>query len=504
MSYSHLHHSAQPPGDVQPLCDWSAEDIRRIGYRVVDVIATYLTELPSRPVFAPVPGNVIDSFMTTAAPQEGLPADVVVDEVAHRVMQWPFGNGHPRFYAWVNSTPAVMGIFAEALAAAMNPSCAGGNHAAVYVERQVIAWYREMLGLPDSWTGLLVSGGSMAALTALAAARHARCGFDVRRDGLQNDHRPLVVYRSPEGHTCHQKAIELLGIGSGHMRVIPCDAGRRLSAGAFEQAVREDIGRELLPLALVASCGTVNTGAVDPLDELADVCSRYGIWLHVDAAYGGPAVLSRRYGQLAPMLARADSIAIDPHKWLFVPVEAGAVLVRNGQSLRDAFSLVPPYIQPKSRFDSDQAPVIDPVYGPTWFSEYGFQQTRGFRALKCWMVMKQVGLQAYREAVERSIALANRFADCLKETDDFELFEPRGMSIVCFRYRPAGVAATDIDLVNKRLLEALQLGGRYFLSGTSLDDRFYLRICVVNGRASEQDIDGLLPALREVLHSPSF
>ena len=478
MSYSHF--------------DWPEEEIKRVGYRVVDELARYLTHLPDRPVFEPVPGDAVLQMIDTPAPENGHTPDAILDDVIATAMRWPFGQGHPRFYAWVNSTPAVMGIFADAIAAALNPSCAGGNHAAIYIERQVLAWYREMLGLPPSWGGLLVSGGSMAALTALAAARHARAGFDVRRHGLQHPSRTVVVYRSAEAHTCHQKAIELLGIGSAHMRVIPCGPDRRMSVPAFEQAVREDLDRGCTPAAVVTSFGTVNTGAIDSIPDVAAVCRRYGIWLHVDAAYGGPAVLADRYAAHRTSLALADSVALDPHKWLFVPIEAGAVFVRHPQALREAFSLVPPYIQASAPADPK---TMDPVFGLPWFSEYGFQQTRGFRALKCWMVMKQFGLRGYGAAVERCIALADRLAARIAEAGEFELLEPRGMSIACFRYAPAGATASEVDALNRRLLTALQLGGRYFLSGTTLDGRFYLRACIVNGRATEEDIDGLLPAI---------
>jgi aromatic-L-amino-acid/L-tryptophan decarboxylase len=478
--------------DLHP-CEWPAEEIKRVGYRVVDEIARYLTELPDRLVFEPVPPERMGAF-SAPAPQEGIGADAIVDDVVASVMRWPFGQGHPRFYAWVNSTPAIMGIFADALAAAVNPSCAGGNHAAVYVERQVIAWYREMLGLPETWGGLLVSGGSMAALTALAAARHACAEGDIRGEGLQHAARTHVVYRSAEAHTCYQKAVELLGIGHRQLRAIPCDGDRRMSVSALEQALRADLDRGCAPVAVVASAGTVNTGAVDPLREIAAVCRRYGVWLHVDAAYGGPAALSSRYADLRETLALADSVALDPHKWLFVPIEAGAVLVRSPQVLRDAFSLVPPYLQ-ASASASD---VVDPVFGPPWFSEYGFQQTRGFRALKCWMVMKQFGMHGYAGAVNRCLELADRLAAQLDAAPDFERFEPRGMSIVCFRYRSAQ-SEEELDAVNRAALKALQLGGRYFLAGTVLDGRFYLRACVVNGRATEADVDGLVGEARKAV-----
>jgi glutamate/tyrosine decarboxylase-like PLP-dependent enzyme len=217
------------------------------------------------------------------------------------------------------------------------------------------------------------------------------------------------------------------------------------------------------------------------------------VWLHVDAAYGGPAALTARHADLRQALPLADSVTIDPHKWLFVPIEAGAVLVRQPQALRDAFSLVPPYIKATASTEG-----IDPVFGLPWLSEYGFQQTRGFRALKCWMSMKQFGVRGYTDAVEHTLALADRLATQIAAAPDFELFEPRGMSVVCFRYvRGPGTAAEEVDEMNRALLQSLQLGGRYFLAGTALEGRFYLRACIVNGRATTADIDGLIPALRQ-------
>jgi aromatic-L-amino-acid/L-tryptophan decarboxylase len=481
MSYSHP-------------CDWDAAEIRRVGYRVVDEIARYLSELPGKPVFEPVPPERAAEFASTPAPRDPLSADAIVDEVVASVMRWPFGQGHPRFFAWVNSTPAIVGIYADALAAAMNSSCAGGNHAAMHVEQQVLGWYREMLGLPPTWGGLLVSGGSMAALTALAAARHARAPGDVRRDGVQGRVSPLVVYRSAESHTCHQKALELLGMGSRNVRVIPCDRNRRMSVTAFEQAVRGDVERGCVPVAVIVSAGTVNTGAVDPLAEVAAVCRRHGVWLHVDAAYGGPAALTAKYRALRDLLPLADSVALDPHKWLYVPIESGAVLVRNPRALRDAFSLVPAYLRSQAAADGD----IDPVFGPPWMSEYGFQQTRGFRALKCWMVFKAFGLDGYAAEIARCLALAERLTAELDAAPDFERVRPQEMSVVCFRYT-GSPAAADLDALNRSLLRALQLGGRYFLAGTELDGRFYLRACIVNGRATERDIVDLVPVIREAV-----
>jgi aromatic-L-amino-acid decarboxylase len=462
--------------------EWSADEIRRIGNRVVELIAKHLTGIPERPVFAPFPPELARRHLESAVPEAPHEADEILDAFEREIEPYPFGNGHPRFYGWVNSPPEVLAIFAEALAAAMNPSCAGGNHAAVYVEREVINWFRQLLGFPPSAMGLLVSGGSMAALTALMAARHARCGFDVRSKGVRGAAAPLVFYRSAEAHGCHQKAIEAMGIGSENLRMVPRDRSLRLAPAALEKAVQEDRERGSIPIAAIATAGTVNTGAIDPLDEIADVCRRQNIWLHVDAAYGGPAILAAEYQTELAAISRADSVALDPHKWMYVPVEAGLVLVRNAADLRAAFSLVPPYLQTDGSAEG--------VAGLPWFSEYGFQQTRGFRALKVWMAIQHHGLSGYGAAIARDIRLARRLAAALRDHGGFEVFEPQSLSIVCFRYVPE-CPSQGINELNKALLERLQLGGKAFLSSTVIDDVFWLRACIVNPRAQEDDIDSL-------------
>jgi aromatic-L-amino-acid/L-tryptophan decarboxylase len=466
--------------------EWSAEEIKRIGYKVVDLVAEHLTTLPNRPVFRPVPKDLANEFLTFPAPTSGQEPEAILAQFAEQIEQYPFGNGHPRFYGWVNSPPTVMGIFADALAAAMNPSCAGGNHAAIYVERQVVQWFKQLVGFPAESMGLLLSGGSMAALTAVAVARHVKSGFDVRAEGLQGSHPRLIVYKSGEGHGCYQKAVELMGLGNANLRVVAQDSAQRMSVAALDAAIRQDLAQGHRPIAVVASAGTVNTGAIDPLAEIADVCNEHGVWLHVDGAYGGPAILSEKYRGPLSALARADSIALDPHKWLYVPVEAGLVLVRDREAMRNAFSLVPPYLR------TDGSPTG--VGGLPWFSEYGFQQTRGFRALKVWMALKHHGLEGYRRAIEKDLALAEYLADCVSRTPELELAEPQSLSIVCFRYVPEALRGNQaaLNALNKQLVEEIQLGGQAFLSSTVMNEQFWLRACIVNFRAQREDIDALL------------
>jgi glutamate/tyrosine decarboxylase-like PLP-dependent enzyme len=384
-----------------------------------------------------------------------------------------------------------MGIFADALAAAMNPSCAGGNHAAIFVEQQVTGWFREMLGLPVDAKGLLVSGGSMATLTALAVARHVKSGVDVRVEGLRGAAQPFAFYLSPEAHGCARKAIELLGFGSAAIRTIPTGDDYRMDIHALDRALAEDRVRQVTPIAVVASAGATNTGAIDDLDAIGEICRRHAVWLHVDAAYGGPAILTDTYAKQLSGVGAADSVALDPHKWLFVPVEAGLVFVRDAAAMRSAFSLVPPYL----RTDGS----VTGVGGPPWLSEFGFQQTRGFRALKVWMTMKEFGLSGYKAAIEENLALAEYLADCVRGSKDLELTAPPSLSVVCFRM--SGRSLRDehaIAALNRHVLERLQLGGEAFLSSTELRGRFTLRACIVNYRSTRQDIDRMLEAVRAI------
>ena len=474
---------------------WSSADIRRVSSEVGEWIAQYLTALPSKPVFSPVPPGLASSMLNSPMPANGESAEEILRLFATEVGPYPFGNGHPRFYGWVNSPPSPIAVFAQALAAAMNPSVAGGNHAAVWIERQVLEWFKSIIGFPMGGMGLLVSGSSAAAITALTAARHHAAtsrGWDVRTTGMQLPAR-LLVYMTPEAHGCHQKAVELLGIGNAQIRTVPTDDALRMRPAALDAMLAEDVAMGALPVAVVASAGTVNTGAIDPLDEVADVCVRHNVWLHVDGAYGAPAVLTSEYrAELAP-IARADSVAIDAHKWMYVPVDAGVVLVRDARVMRDAFSLVPAYL----RVDDD----AKGVQGPPWFSEYGAEQTRPFRALKVWMAMRYHGVSGYRRMIEHDIALARKLEDMVQQSSDFELFEPTSLSIVCFRAAPTALRgnAKALDALNARLVSALQLGGIAFLSSTVLRGESWLRACIVNPLATAADIDALFAALRSYL-----
>ncbi|NUR74505.1 MAG: aminotransferase class V-fold PLP-dependent enzyme [Hamadaea sp.] len=455
--------------EIPPAWEWRPAEVRRIGHRVTELITEHLTTLPEQPAWQAYRGEV--------PPADAGPVDLdqVLDEIAEQVMPYPFGNGHPRYAAWVNSPPHVLGAYADALAATLNPSVAGGDHAAVHVEREVIRVFRELAGFPEAGTGLLVSGGSMATLTAFAVARHRaaeRHGLDVRRDGLAG--RRFVLYLGTEGHGTARKAAELLGFGSANVRLIPSDADHRMRPDLLREQVEADLATDVIPVAVMASTGTVNTGAIDPLAEIAEICAEHELWLHVDGSYGGPAVLLLdAYADTRTALSAVDSIALDPHKWLYTPVDAGLVLLRDRQLTRDAFSLVPPYLRTEDE---------------PWFSEFGFEQTRPFRALKVWAQLRHLGLDGYRQLIARDLAIADRLAAAVDADAALELLA-HGLSVVCFRCS----GATDEE--NRAILAELQRQGRAFLAGTTVDGRFAFRACVVNPRMSSADAEAILDAV---------
>jgi len=336
--------------------DLSPDEIRRLGYAATDAVADARAQLTSRPVFGKVGAGA--SRFDEPPPEEGQPIEKTLAFAREHILPFPMGNSHPRFYGFINATADPVGVAADYLAASMNPNCWGGDHAAIHVEHRVMRWLAEFLGYPETAEGILVSGGSMANFTALAAARRAMTPGNVREDGLAGEGRPrLTVYASDQVHHCVDKAVDLLGIGTRQLRKIETDERFRIRMDLLEKAVAADRRAGLTPAIVVGNAGTVNTGAIDPLEEIADFCRRESLWFHVDGAYGAMARLSPKLAPLFSGMESADSIAADPHKWLYVPYEAGATLVREPGRLSAAFRKFPEYLasDPESPFP-----------GPAW------------------------------------------------------------------------------------------------------------------------------------------
>ncbi len=468
---------------MSPGVDLSPEVFRAFALRAVDLVAEHLAAQRDGPVRRPVPEALRQALVNEPLPLRGRPPEELLERLREAVLAYPMGNSSPRFFGWVNSTAAPAAIVAELLAASLNPSVAGGDHAATYVEAAVLRWMKELLELPPSGGAILTSGGSVANLIGLAVMRHVATGGQVRAKGLAAE-APLLVYASGAEHSCVQKAIELLGIGSENLRRVGVDAERRMDVRALERAIAADRAAGGRPACIVASAGTIDVGAIDPLARLAEIARAERLWFHVDAAYGGPAILAPETRHLFDGLDGADSVAVDPHKWMYVPIECGFAYVRDAGAMRDAFSLVPPYLRDET---------ADP-----WFSEFGIQQTRGFRALKLWMAFQTIGLEGYRAAIARDVALAKKLVETIRAAADLELLAAGPLSIACFRYRPANLRGDEraLDQLNRALLPILQAEGEAFLTGTELDGRFALRACIVNFRTTEEDLDRLLEAVR--------
>jgi glutamate/tyrosine decarboxylase-like PLP-dependent enzyme len=464
--------------------DLSPDEIRRLGYAATDAVADARAQLTSRPVFGKVGAD--GALFDEPAPEEGQPIEKTLAFAREHILPFPMGNSHPRFYGFINATADPVGIAADYLAASMNPNCWGGDHAAIHVEHRVMRWLADFLGYPETAEGILVSGGSMANFTALAAARRAMTPGNVREDGLAGNGRPrLTVYASDQVHHCVDKAVDLLGIGTRQLRKIETDERFRIRMDLLEETVAADRRAGLTPAIVVGNAGTVNTGAIDPLEEIADFCRRESLWFHVDGAYGAMARLSRKLAPLFSGMERADSIAADPHKWLYVPYEAGATLVREPGRLSAAFRKFPEYLasDPESPFP-----------GPAWFAERGVELSRSFKALKVWMGLKTHGRSGYARAIENDVALAHFLAAEVDRRPDFERLSETVLSIANFRYRPKSrpLSDADLDRINRRIVNRLVGDGSFFLAPTILKGRTALRVCIVNFRTREEDLAALL------------
>jgi aromatic-L-amino-acid decarboxylase len=474
------------PEETLDPSDWTA--LRSLGHRMVDDMLDWLEHVRERPVWQPVP-ETVRAALRRPLPRAPEGAERAYQDFRTHVLPYPMGNVHPRFWAWVMGTGTPLGVLAEMLAATMNPNMGGGEHAPNHVEAQVLDWCKEMLGYPMSASGLLVSGGSMANLVALAVARHAGAGADVRRDGVRAAAGPLTVYGSREIHSSVQKAVELLGLGSASLRLAPVDGDYRADVAALARMLRQDRAAGAIPICIVGNLGTVNTGAIDDLDALADLAAAEQVWLHIDGAFGALAALVPDYAAATRAVARADSLAFDLHKWMYMPFEAGCVLVRDGEAHRRTFSIFPDYLARATR---------GVAAGELWFSEYGVQLSRGFRALKVWMSLKEHGIDRYARLVRQNIGQARYLAGLIQAAPDLELMAPVPLNIVCFRWLGAGLDGATLDAINQEVLLTLHESGVAVPSNALLNGRFAIRVAITNHRSRLDDFDLLVREVRRL------
>jgi aromatic-L-amino-acid decarboxylase len=476
--------------------DPSADEIRAAGAAAVEWVASYCEALRELPLYPATSGAQLHERFAEALPQEGRPFAELLAQFRDAIVAGSRHNGHPRFFGYVSAPGTAVAALADLLASTLNSNLTAWRSAPapVEIERRTVDWIREALGCPAGWGGLFTSGGSLANFTALAAARH-RHGATINETGMSAALRPLRVYISTEGHHSTDKAAALLGIGRENVVRIPVDRDLRMDVAELARRIAADraAGRE--PFCVVASAGTVVSGAIDPLAEIAEVARRAGLWLHIDGCYGGFARLAPSVRDRFAGIELADSIALDPHKWLYLPADCGCLLYREPDAVGAAFALGADYTR-IAQTDAREAFA---------FWDYGPELSRRFRALKVWMTLAHVGARAFGEAIEANLDCARHLAELVGASDDFEMLAPVELSIFCFRHlgpggRKAGsrsaAAERELDAWNERLLYALQHGASSYLSNATIGDRFALRGCVLNYRTTRDDMRILLDDLR--------
>lgn len=464
----------------------SSNEFRSAGHQLVDRIADFLDSLPTRPVTPGESPSAIREALDAgrSLPREGTDPAQLLDHAATLLFDHSLFNAHPRFWGYVTSSAAPIGMLGDLLASSVNPNCGAWllSPMASEIEAQTVRWIAEILGYPTDCGGLFVSGGNMANIVCFLAARAAKAGPDIRSKGAGATR--LRAYCSSETHTWIQKAADISGMGTDSIRWIPTDQEFRIDIEVLRARIREDVAAGDQPFIVIGNAGTVGTGAVDRLDALATLCREFDLWLHLDGAYGALGAVAPDAAALFAGLGEADSIAVDPHKWLYAPLEAGCVLVRDIAKLRDAFAYHPPYYH----FGVEAINYFD--LGP--------QNSRGFRALKVWLALQQVGRNGYAQMISDDIRLSRAMYDRVAQQRELEALT-QGLSITTFRYVPIDLDRTNskvaeyLNDLNRELLTRLQQGGEAYLSNAIVDGKYALRACIVNFRTTLADIEALLP-----------
>ena len=460
--------------------DWKQS--KALMHSMVDDAFDYLEHVRDRKIWQEIPNDVLNSFKTSV-PHQPSDAKTVYDEFTNTILPYNMGNIHPRFWAWYMGAGTISGIMGDFWAAVMNPNLGGGTHAAHKVEEQVINWVKEIMQFPKTASGLLVSGGSMANFTALAVARNVKAGFDIRTEGLQQVDKNMVVYGSTEVHSCNQKACELLGLGAKYLRKIPVNDDFTMNIEALKNQIQDDKAKGLNPICVIASSGTVNTGAIDDLNTIADLCEQENLWFHVDGAIGAIAMLSKQVKPLLQGIERADSVALDLHKWLHMPFEAGCVLIKDQNSHKNTFSLIPEYLAKNTRGLAS---------GDNWFSEYGLQLSRNFKALKVWMSIKEHGSERFGRMITRNVEQALYLGQLIAHNDALELMAPIGLDIVCFRYHPKHMDTDKLNALNKEIKLQIEEQSIALPGYTTLNGHYCIRVAISNHRVTHEDFDAFI------------
>jgi aromatic-L-amino-acid/L-tryptophan decarboxylase len=483
----------KPPARVPDL-DWAPDRARSFGTGVVELWTEWLEKLPSLPVASGAGHDEVRRAVTLDVPEEPMAEEDLLAHMRQIVLEDSMYPGHPGFMAYISGAGTVPGAAADLLAAGINQNVGGWrlSPAATEIELHLTRWFARQFGLPESSGGLFVSGGAVANFVALKTARDLIGGLGQRIEGIHGRPR-MTIYASEEVHSVAHRAADMLGMGTDAIRVVPVDSRWRMRIDALRDAISADVARGLRPVAVIGTAGTVATGSIDPLNEIADVCTEYDLWFHVDGAYGGPAILADDLQGLLAGVERADSIAFDPHKWLYTPHSGGCVLMKDFSNLEKAFTVEQSYTYEDKEATGHGIDLL--TFGP--------QFSRGFNAFKVWISLLAHGTRAYGRRISHDAALARYLAARVEERDDFELMAPAPLSICCFRFVPRGLSGGEGDdeylsRLNERIMTEVQLDGRTFYSNAVLNGLFVLRVCIVNFRTEAEHLERVLDVTAEI------
>jgi aromatic-L-amino-acid/L-tryptophan decarboxylase len=479
-----------------PDLDWDPIRARELGEGALDIWTELLERLRDLPVSRYEGVDRVRDAVALEVPEEPMPPDDLIEHLREVILERSMYTGHPRFMAYVTGSGTVPGAAADLLAAGLNANLGGWrlSPAASEIEHHVTRWFAREFGLPEGSGGIVVSGGAMAGFMGLKLARDRKAGWDVRAEGVRGGPQ-LVIYGSDEVHSVNARAADMLGLGREAVRTVPIDDAYRIETAALRAAIEEDRAAGRRPVAVVGSAGTVATGAIDPLDELAGICDEHGLWFHVDGAYGAPGILADELRPRFAGIERADSIAFDPHKWLYTPHSGGCILVRDFADLPRSFSI------------AEHADYVHEDKGRTGSGvdglDLGPQFSRGFWTLKVWVSLLAHGRRAYARRIAHDAELARYLHQRATERDEFEPMAPVELSICCFRYVPPDLPDGPgreeyLDDLNERLMTEIQMSGRVYPSNAVLGDRFVIRACIVNFRTEADDVDALLDVAAEL------
>ena len=466
--------------------DW--EQSRKLAHQMVDDAIDYLQTVRDRPLWQDMPADVKAQF-DQKLPVEPTELSHVYQRFMNYIMPYPMGNIHPRFWMWYMGSSNFTGAMGDFMAAIVGSNLGGGNHAAALVDRQVVGWCKQMVGFPATASGTLVSGGSMANIICLTVARNVMADCDVRAQGVSGIKNPLRFYASDQVHSCHQKGLEVLGLGEQSLCKLKSNDGFQLDIETLKQAITNDRNAGLKPTCVIANAGTVNSGAIDNLNAIAAVCQEQGLWFHADGCIGALIAIAEKNKHLVAGLEKADSVALDPHKWLHAPFEVGCAVIKDSQAHLNSFSLTPEYLEKAQR---GIAATND------WLFDYGMQTSRGFRALKVWLAVQEHGIKKFGRLIDQNISQAAYLSDLILKQPNLELLTATVINIVCFRFKPDNLKDEELKNINVEIMLRLQETGIAAISDTTLAGNHCLRVAINNHRTRKSDLDLLIAEILRI------